>query len=113
MKQIKSIKNYIIKTYHHTLINLLTTKQKKNKQTLPSLPFQLSPKNLKIHQQNQQHHTKQLTKLLNKLPKKQKKIIYLHFYNQLSFLKITKILKINYQTIHNYTSKTIHTLTNN
>lgn len=111
--QVKSVKSYMMKAYRRTLIDLLTAEQKRGKQTLPSLPFQLSPEDLKIHQQDQQHRAEQLAELLSKLPEKQREIIYLRFYNQLSFLEIAEILEVNYQTVRNYASKAIRTLTDN
>lgn len=111
--QVKSVKSYILKAYRRTLVDLLAAEQKRDKQTLPPLAFQLSPEDLKIHQQDQEQRAQQLAELLGQLPDKQREIIYLRFYNQLSFLEIAEILEINYQTVRNYASKALRKLMDN
>lgn len=109
--QLKSVKSYVLKAYRRTLIDLLAAEQKRARQNPSPGVFQLSPEDLKIYQENQKYRAEQLSKLLGKLPDKQREIIYLRFYNHLSFLEIAEILDVNYQTVRNYASKALRYLT--
>ncbi|NRB50800.1 MAG: sigma-70 family RNA polymerase sigma factor [Saprospiraceae bacterium] len=109
--QVKSVKSYILKGYRRTLIDLLAAEQRRARLTSPGeQAFHLSPEDLKIYHQEQEQQARQLSTLLSQLPEKQREIIYLRFYNQLSFQEIADILDINYQTARNYGSKAIRYL---
>lgn len=108
--QLNSVKSYILKAYRRTLIDLMAAEQRRARQLLPSVGFYLSPEDLQIYQQEQERKAQQLSQLLGQLPDKQREIIYLRFYNRLSFLEIADILELNYQTVRNYASKAIRYL---
>lgn len=99
---VHSIKAYLLRAYRRNLIDLLEAEQKRKRQTYPQATFHISPEELSIYRQEQQAQAKQITALLNRLPDKQKEVIYLRFYNQLSYIEIAEILDLNYQTVRNY-----------
>lgn len=99
---VNSIKAYLLRAYRRNLIDLLEAEQKRRRQTYPQAAFHISPEELSIYRDQQQAQAKQITALLNRLPDKQKEIIYLRFYNQLSYIEIAEILDLNYQTVRNY-----------
>lgn len=108
----QSIKGYIMKAFRRTLIDLLTAEQKRATLTAAPISFQLSPEDLKIYQQEQEERAGQISMLLQKLPENQREVIYLRFYNRLSYPEIAEIMGMNYQTVRNYGSKAIRFLTN-
>jgi RNA polymerase sigma factor (sigma-70 family) len=52
----------------------------------------------------------ELQKALNQLSNRQKEVIYLHYYNGLSYSEIEKILSINRQSVRNHIYRTMETL---
>jgi RNA polymerase sigma factor (sigma-70 family) len=52
----------------------------------------------------------ELKKALNKLSKRQKEVIYLHYYNGLSYGEIEDILSINRQSVRNHIYRAMETL---
>lgn len=108
---VQSVKGYILKAFRRTLIDLLTAEQKRTTlATTAPFSFQLSPEDLKIHQQEQEKQAEQISMLLQKLPENQREVIYLRFYNRLSYPEIAEIMGMNYQTVRNYGSKAIRAL---
>ena len=108
---VQSVKGYILKAFRRTLVDLLTAEQKRVTLATASIPFQLSPEDLKIYQQEKEGRAEQISMLLQRLPENQREVIYLRFYNRLSYPEIAEIMGMNYQTVRNYGSKAIRTLT--
>jgi len=52
----------------------------------------------------------ELKDALNQLPKRQKEVIYLHFYNGMSYGEIEEILSINRQSVRNHVYRAMETL---
>ena len=113
LSEVTSVKNYLLNAYRRTLIDFLQA-EKKQSQLTPNTPsFTISPNELSIFQQEKAAQAIRLTQLLNQLPAKQKEIIYLRFYNQLSYLEIAEIINLNYQSVRNYGVKAIKFLRKN
>lgn len=53
---------------------------------------------------------KELQKALNQLSNQQKEVIYLHYYNGMSYSEISKILSINRQSVSNHMYRAMETL---
>lgn len=53
---------------------------------------------------------RKLQKALNQLSNRQKEVIYLHFYNGMSYGEIEKILSINRQSVRNHVYRAMETL---
>jgi len=113
LNEVTSVKSYLLSAYRRTLIDLLQAEKKQHllKENTPS--FTIAPSELKIFQQDKKAQAIRLTALLNQLPAKQKEIIYLRFYNQLSYLEIAEIIDLNYQSVRNYSVKAIKFLRKN
>src|SRR6185436_10150035 len=65
----------------------------------PDMEF--SPEEIRIKKESASFNTSQLTQMINTLPARQKEIIYLRFYEGLSYKDISRILNINYQSLVN------------
>ena len=51
-----------------------------------------------------------ITELLNQLPKRQKEVIYLHYFEDMDYNQIAEIMSINYQSVLNLTQKALQKL---
>ena len=65
----------------------------------PDMEF--SPEEIRIKKESASFNASQLTQMINSLPARQKEIIYLRFYEGLSYKDISQILNINYQSLVN------------
>jgi len=63
-----------------------------------------------IRNESLEEHRNELQDALNNLPPRQKEVIYLRFYNGMSYEEIEEILSINYQSIRNHVHRAIKTL---
>lgn len=113
LNEVISIKSYLLKAYRRTLIDFLQAEKKQQSLVVPNSTFIIAPSELKMFHQAKTAQAEQLAKLLNQLPDKQKEIIYLRFYNQLSYLEIAEIIDLNYQSVRNYSVKAIKFLRKN
>lgn len=113
LKEVTTVKSYLLRAYRRTLIDLVQSEKKQDRKRFNRPTFQISPEELFLFHQAQEKQAKQLAELLNQLPTKQKEIIYLRFYNQLSYLEIAEIIDLNYQSVRNYGVKAIQFLRKN
>jgi len=113
LNDVTSVKSYLLRAYRHTLIDLLQTEKKEHQLTDKTSSFIIAPSELSIYQQEKIAEATHLVFLINQLPTKQKEIIYLRFYNQLSYLEIAEIIDLNYQSVRNYSVKAIRFLRKN
>jgi len=90
----------------------LKKKQKKNKReesrTASEIHFGIEE--LIIRDESKKEQREKLQKVLNQLPNRQKEVIYLHFYNGMSYGEIEEILSINRQSVRNLMYRTMETL---
>ena len=114
LKYTEGIYFYLIKSLRGNLLRILKRQKKFSLQTLnpdfTSVEFIFSSEDTLILDEVQQEQQEQLLKALNALPSKQKEIIYLKFFNNLSYLEIAELMAINYQVVRNYTCKAIKSL---
>ena len=75
---------------------------------LPEIHF--TAEEIIIRDESLEERRKELQAALNSLPPRQKEVIYLRFYNGMSYEEIEDILSINYQSIRNHVHRAIKTL---
>lgn len=63
-----------------------------------------------IADQTQQEHIRQLTRLLEQLPKRQKEVIYLRYYQQLDYPEIAELMGLSRQTVYNHMTDALNKL---
>jgi len=113
LNKVTNVKSYLISAYRRQLLDLIEKEQKSKNISDNRANFNIAPDELLIFKQEQNQKAQQLAKLLNQLPEKQREIIYLRFYNQLSYLEIAEIIDLNYQSVRNYGVKAIRFLRKN
>lgn len=78
---------------------------------IPEVLF--SPEELITQAETMQIHHTELSQALNKLPKREKEVIYLRFYEELPYAEIADIMRISYQSVMNYLYQGFARLKNN
>lgn len=63
-----------------------------------------------IREQTLRDTASRFSKVLNTLPKRQKEIIYLRFYQDLEIAEIVKVMEINAQSVYNLINKALSRL---
>ena len=108
-----SVKAYLLKSLKYKLLKAF----RKNGKILPihdngDLPFELSHETLLIHQQENDEKKQRVIKALERLSHRQKEIIYLKYYQNLSYEEVSEIMNINYQVARNLLYQAIKSLKN-
>jgi RNA polymerase sigma factor (sigma-70 family) len=109
-----SIKFYLLKSFRRHVIRTLTanTKYIDKNHLLENYHFQLVPSHEKDLIQDQATYEQQLhlQEALNKLSPRQKEVLYLKFYENLSYQEISEITLLNYQSVRNYIHQALQVL---
>lgn len=72
--------------------------------------IQFGIQELIIKKESKKEQKEELHKALNQLSNKQKEVLYLHYYNGMSYGEIEKILSINRQSVRNHMYRAMVTL---
>ena len=109
-----SVRSYLLKALKYKLIKTI----KKNSVISSgndfneNLNFQISHETFLVDQQYSQEKAAKVIKALDQLSARQKEIIYLKFYQNLSYEEISEIMEINYQAARNLVCQAVKTLKN-
>ncbi|CAM1343479.1 RNA polymerase sigma factor [Tenacibaculum amylolyticum] len=94
IRKINKIKKYtVVRSLDYTIVDINFT-----------------PEELLTHQESTTFRNKNLAQLINKLPKRQKEVIYLKFHCNLKPTEIAETIDINYQSVINTLHKAIKNL---
>lgn len=74
----------------------------------PDIDF--SPEEIVVRNEETLKLQNKISELLNGLPKRQKEVIYLHYFEDMDYTQIAAIMGINYQSVLNLTQKAMHKL---
>lgn len=107
-REIKNLKAYLFVSFKRRLIKQL----QKSQQNIPiseaqlfKSNFTISTEELSIHQEIQFLCTKTLSNLINQLSPRQKEVIYLKYYSEMSCTDISEVMDTNYQSVLNTLQK--------
>lgn len=113
LSSIETIAPYLFSSYRRLLIKTM----KKNSKLISlhelkstAVDIQFSPEEVLTNQESETFKNKNLSALLNKLPKRQKEAIYLKYYVGLNTSDIATIMDLNYQSASNTIHKAIKNL---
>ncbi|MDN5213304.1 sigma-70 family RNA polymerase sigma factor [Fulvivirgaceae bacterium BMA12] len=101
LADISSIKPYLFKSLNRLVARSAPSFYGGPFSTKPKIDIAFSPEDLLIEQQDDLHKRETLTTVLNSLPARQKEVIYLKYYEELSYAEIAETLHINYQSVIN------------
>ncbi|GJM27460.1 MAG: DNA-directed RNA polymerase sigma-70 factor [Cyclobacteriaceae bacterium] len=109
VKNIKNLELYLFKSLKRNLL-----RYRADHAHLTNFPLHENPEYLDftiedriIQQETKGQQRKLLYKELNNLPPKQKEVIYLRYYESLTYEEIADILSTNNQVVRNYVSRAL------
>ena len=110
--EILSLKAYIFTAFKFKLIKIIRKNIKIQNLTAnqDNDNFEISMEMLLINEQENKELTQRVYNALQKLPARQKEIIYLKFYLGFGYEEVGKIMNINYQAARNLMYKSIKEL---
>ena len=98
---ILSMRAYIFKAFKFKLVRLITKNNKVQSFTAGENDFELSHDNFIIDKEISAIKKEKILAALQELSPRQKEIIYLKFYQDLSYEEVSEIMQINYQAARN------------
>lgn len=113
LTSIKDLRAYLFRSLRNNLlrdlkaIGKISTLEENNDQWI-----EFSHEDLLILKEKGSELGKTVSISLNKLPTRQKEIIFLRFYNDLSYKEIAQVLDISYKTVKNHTYQALNSLRN-
>jgi RNA polymerase sigma-70 factor (ECF subfamily) len=93
-----SVKAYLLKALKY---KLLKTLHKKNLLLPDAAAFEISYESFIISKQEDEEKIRKVVQAIDQLSNRQKEIIYLKFYQNLSYEEVSEIMNINYQVARN------------
>lgn len=113
LSSLETIQPYLFVSFRRHIIKAIK-KSFKNADSNPKdemfIEINFSKEDLMIHQEIEAFKHTNLPLLLNKLPSRQKEILYLKYYSNLSNIEIASVMNIKYQSVSNLIHKGIKTL---
>jgi RNA polymerase sigma factor (sigma-70 family) len=109
--EIRSLKAYLLKALKYKLFRHFRKKEFKSEDFIPeNTAFEISHDLFIINQETEQQNTKAIINALNRLPARQKEIIYLKIYQGLSYEEVSEVMNVNYQVARNLFYQAIKSL---
>jgi RNA polymerase sigma-70 factor (ECF subfamily) len=104
LPEVQFVKAYLMRCLRSAILNKLRSLKLYElkiaaRYHTPDIEF--SPEEIRIEKESASFNSSQLTQMINTLPAHQKEIIYLRFYEGLSYKDISRILNVNYQSLVN------------
>ncbi len=105
--QVDNITSYLIASYRRRLlreidIQRVDTERRSSMQSSQAILFSIGPEEIMINQESSDQNKDKIVQLLNELPPRQREIIYLKYYHDLSLPEIADTLSISYQVVANH-----------
>lgn len=113
--QVKSVKAYLLKSLQYKVIKGL---QKRSRLMLSqddpnNSEFQISHDNTMIVREDQEQNGHKIKTAMGQLSRRQQEIVYLRFFQSLSYEEISEVMDINYQVARNLLYQSIKALRKN
>ncbi|HZL10085.1 MAG TPA: sigma-70 family RNA polymerase sigma factor [Prolixibacteraceae bacterium] len=107
-----NIRFYLLKALRNKLLKQLSENSKFTNKFEESTGFNLidSIESQLIKEEIEQQLHNQIITAINKLSLKQQEIVYLRFYNDISYLEIAALFDVNIQTVRNLMNRAINSL---
>ncbi len=109
---IESPNVYLFVSLRRKVMKRLKSKRKTeaDPEDAPQEEIQFGKEDLIIRDEVKFQKKEELQQALNQLSKRQKEVVYLHFYNGMSYGEIEQILSINRQSVRNHMYRAMETL---
>lgn len=112
--EVRSVKAYLLASLRRKILKTLNLERKTESidylQDVPIPGVQMSIEESIILKELKDHQKQMLQDALENLPTRQKEILFLKYYNGMSYEEIEEILSINYQSIRNHIYRALERL---
>jgi RNA polymerase sigma factor (sigma-70 family) len=106
-----------VKSYFYTALRRQVLNQLRNRQSrelriglLPKPDIEFSPEEIVVRNEEYLSLQAKIAAVLNELPKRQKEVIYLHYFEEMEYAQIAEVMGIHYQSVLNLTQKALQKL---
>jgi RNA polymerase sigma factor (sigma-70 family) len=109
---VQSVKAYLFRSLKYKLFRHL--KNQKGSETLVDIDslygFSLSHETFLVEKEKEAERTAKVLAAINRLPARQKEIVYLKIYQNMSYEEVSEVMNINYQVARNLFYQSIKSL---
>jgi len=107
---VQSVKAYLLQALKYKLYKSFRNRKPVQSIELTSEDaFELSHESFIVAKEEDELKNKKVIEALNKLPARQKEVIYLKIYKGLSYEEVSEIMQINYQVVRNLLCQALKT----
>ena len=109
---LEKVKSYFFTALRRQILNQLRNLQLRELKIsrLPRPDIDFSPEEIVVRNEEYLSLQNKISALLNGLPKRQKEVIYLHYFESMEYSQIAVIMGINYQSVLNLLQKALQKL---
>ncbi len=109
---LRKVKPYFFTALRRQILNQLRNLQLRELRigALPKPDIDFSPEEIVVRNEEYLSLQTKITALLNELPKRQKEVIYLHYFEEMDYAQIAEVMGIHYQSVLNLTQKALQKL---
>jgi len=109
---LRKVKPYFFTALRRQILNQLRNLQLRELRigALPRPDIDFSPEEIVVRNEEYLSLQTKIAALLNELPKRQKEVIYLHYFEEMDYAQIAEVMGIHYQSVLNLTQKALQKL---
>jgi RNA polymerase sigma factor (sigma-70 family) len=109
---LRKVKPYFFTALRRQILNQLRNLQLRELRigALPRPDIDFSPEEIVVQNEEYLSLQTKIAALLNELPKRQKEVIYLHYFEEMDYAQIAEVMGIHYQSVLNLTQKALQKL---
>jgi RNA polymerase sigma factor (sigma-70 family) len=109
---LRKVKPYFFTALRRQILNQLRNLQLRELRigALPRPDIDFSPEEIVVQNEEYLSLQTRIAALLNELPKRQKEVIYLHYFEEMDYAQIAEVMGIHYQSVLNLTQKALQKL---
>lgn len=109
---VRKVKPYFFTALRRQILNHLRNNQARALKisSLPVPDIDFSPEEVVVRNEEYELLQARIAALLNELPKRQKEVIYLHYFEEMDYSQIAEVMGIHYQSVLNLTQKALQKL---
>jgi RNA polymerase sigma factor (sigma-70 family) len=100
-KSVQSIKAYLFKSVKYKIFRALRKAASGGAKLQEDMHFELSHDTILIEIEEKREQLSMLSKAMQQLTSRQKEIIYLQYYQRLSYEEVSEVMEISYQAARN------------
>lgn len=116
IRPVDNVRSYLLVVLKTRILRELSAKRNTHQSTLSdeyAFSVEFAADVRLIEEEHEVHQIRQLEHVINHLPDRQKELIYLRFYQNLSFEQIAEVMHLGRQSVYNLLQKSLNSLRKN